>query len=187
MTLAKTIVADAKRVLSKSPTVTRVWWLYLRDPGFKAVVRHRIARVLYVRGFVRISWLLFARTHAATGAELPPTAEIGPGLRIPHPAAIVVGNRAVMGSNCTLLQGVTLGERLGKGGPHDYPTLSDSVTVGAGAKILGGICVHEGAMIGANSVVLSDVPPHATVVGAPARVVTVKSGVTTQDMAFFNH
>jgi serine O-acetyltransferase len=173
MTLVETIAVDAKRVLSTSPTVMRVWWWYLRDPGFKAVVRYRLARVLYVRGFDRVSWLFFARTHAVTGAELPPTAEIGPGLRIPHPAAIVVGNRAVIGSNCTLLQGATLGERLGNRAEHDYPTLSDSVTVGAGAKLLGRIRVHEGAMVGANSVVLSDVPPYATVVGVPARVVTV--------------
>ena len=91
--------------------------------------------------------------------------------RIPHPHGVVIGRGAVIGAGCTLLQGVTLGEkRADGGGDHTYPVLGDLVVVGAGVVILGSVCVGSDAIIGANSVVTRDVPCGTTVLGAPARV-----------------
>nr|WP_231860870.1 serine acetyltransferase [Microbacterium laevaniformans] len=92
-----------------------------------------------------------------------------------HPNGIVLGAGSRLGKNCTILQQVTLGERYANGlGPSTYPTLGDNVTIGAGAKVLGGVMIGDGVQVGANSVVLSDLPPGATAVGAPARAVQPK-------------
>jgi serine O-acetyltransferase len=88
-----------------------------------------------------------------------------------HPHGIVIGSGAIVGAGCTLLQNVTLGERFADGRPpHDYPQVGDRVTIGAGACVLGGVHLGDGAVIGANSVVLSDVPEGGIAVGSPARV-----------------
>jgi serine O-acetyltransferase len=150
------------------------WW-YFRDPGFKAVVRYRMARCLYLSGLEKLSWLLFARTQAVTGAELPPTVQIGEGLRIPHPSGIVVGGGTVVGACCTLLQGATLGERLGRSAGHSYPIIGDNVIIGAGAKVLGRVNIGDGALVGANAVVISDIPPNAVAVGVPARPIASRT------------
>ncbi|WP_380875267.1 hypothetical protein ACFB49_03980 [Sphingomonas sp. DBB INV C78] len=100
-----------------------------------------------------------------TGADIPANSQIGGGLLLPHPNGVVVHPRTVIGSNCLLFQQVTLGTR----GSGDVPRLGCWVEVGAGAKILGGVSIGDHAIIGANAVVLSDVAPHAIVVGIPAR------------------
>jgi serine O-acetyltransferase len=108
---------------------------------------------------------------ALSGLDFVPGADIGPGLLIEHPSGVVIGGGVVIGSRCTLLQNVTLGERYGDGRPpHEYPCIGDGVTIGAGACLLGGIEVGDGAVIGANSVVIHDVPALRVAVGIPARL-----------------
>jgi serine O-acetyltransferase len=114
-------------------------------------------------------------TEVWTGVSIPPAASIGPGLLILHFGGIVINGEAVIGSDCTLHHGVTIGNRTPGG---RSPRLGDRVLVGAGAKLLGDIGVGDGAAIGANAVVLQDVPAGATAVGIPARVVSAdRSGV----------
>lgn len=126
-----------------------------------------------IRRFVldRVYWLLFRVVETLTGISLPRTARIGPGLRIWHFGNIFVHHQAVLGANCTLRQGVTIGDRH-PGGP--VPVLEDDVELGAYAQVFGGVRVGRGARIGAMSVVLQDVPAGATAVGIPARIMPAR-------------
>ena len=116
---------------------------------------------------VKLAWTLQGLVETITGISLPLGVDIGPGLRIHHFGGIFIHNDAVIGAGCTLRQGVTIGDRR-VGGPA--PVREDDVDVGAYAQILGGVRIGRGARIGAMSVVLADVPPGATAVGIPARV-----------------
>jgi serine O-acetyltransferase len=116
-------------------------------------------------------WLIFRFTETVTGISLPKAATIGPGLKIWHFGNIFVNPECVLGANCTLRQGVTIGNRA-EGGPS--PVLEDDVELGAYAQVLGGIRIGRGAKIGAMSVVLVDVPEGATAVGIPARIIEKK-------------
>jgi serine O-acetyltransferase len=118
----------------------------------------------------RLYWLLYRLTETLIGISIPKSVEIGPGLRIYHFGNIFVHADARLGAGCTLRQGVTIGNRH-EGGP--VPVLEDEVDLGAYAQVLGGIRVGRGAKIGAMSVVLQDVPPGATAVGIPARIINV--------------
>src|SRR3954447_124378 len=111
-------------------------------------------------------------SRAVTGIEIHPAAEIGDGLFIDHGTGVVIGETAQVGRDVTLYQGVTLGGT-GFATGKRHPTLEDNVTVGSGAKLLGPITVGHGAKVGANSVVVTDVPPNSTVVGNPGHVVRV--------------
>ena len=111
-------------------------------------------------------------TRAVTGIEIHPAAQIGDGLFIDHGTGVVVGETAEIGHDVTLYQGVTLGGT-GFATGKRHPTVEDNVTIGSGAKLLGPITVGHGAKIGANSVVITDVPPNSTVVGNPGHVVRI--------------
>jgi serine O-acetyltransferase len=113
-------------------------------------------------------WLLHRIVETLTGISIPKSVEIGPGLRIHHFGNIFVHAGAKIGANCTLRQGVTIGNRV-EGGP--VPVLEDGVELGAYAQVLGGVRIGRGAKVGAMSVVLSDIPPGQTAVGVPARIV----------------
>ncbi|MDQ8021979.1 MAG: serine acetyltransferase [Moraxellaceae bacterium] len=132
----------------------------------------------------RVYWLLFRLTETLTGVSLPKDAVIGPGLRIWHFGNIFIHPDAVIGSNCTLRQGVTIGNRE-EGG--EVPVIGNNVELGAYAQVLGGIRIGNDARIGAMSVVLTDVPPGATAVGIPARIIPARprvvatSGTTAND------
>lgn len=128
------------------------------------------------RMWTRCYWLLFRFVETAVGVSLPKAAQIGPGLRIWHFGGIFLHPDTVIGANCTLRQGVTIGNREA-GGP--VPVLGDDVDVGAYAQLLGGIRIGHGCKIGAMSVVLCDVPDGATAVGAPARVILPAAARTT--------
>lgn len=125
-------------------------------------------------------WLLHRLVETLTGVSLPKGAVIGPGLRVYHFGNIFVHDRAVLGANCTLRQGVTIGSRELKG---PAPVVEDDVEFGAYAQVLGGIRVGRGARIGAMSVVLTDVPPGATAVGVPARIIPAKSSPPASEAA----
>jgi serine O-acetyltransferase len=137
-----------------------------------ALLAHRVSHALHHAGVPLLPRLLATATRATTNIEIHPAARIGDALFIDHGTGVVVGETAEIGDNVTLYQGVTLGGT-GFATGKRHPTVEDNVTIGSGAKLLGPITVGHGAKIGANSVVITDVPPNATVVGNPGHVVRV--------------
>ena len=142
-------------------------------PGVQAVLAHRVAHGLHGIGVPVAPRMLSILSRAWTGVEIHPAALIGKGFFIDHAAGVVIGETAEIGDDVTLYQGVTLGGTGFQTGKR-HPTLQDNVTVGAGAKLLGAITVGHGAKIGANTVVINDVPPNTTVVGNPGHPVRVE-------------
>jgi len=141
-------------------------------PGLKALLFHRLAHAGWEVGMCLPARMISQLGRFFTGIEIHPGAKIGRGLFIDHGMGVVIGETAEIGDHCTLFQGVTLGGT-GKQRGKRHPTLGDNVTVGVGAQILGNITVGSGSYIGANSVVIKDVPPEATVVGVPGRIVRI--------------
>jgi serine O-acetyltransferase len=141
-------------------------------PGVHALLAHRVSHALHHAGVPLLPRLLATATRATTNIEIHPAAKIGDALFIDHGTGVVVGETAEIGDNVTLYQGVTLGGT-GFATGKRHPTVEDNVTIGSGAKLLGPITVGHGAKIGANSVVITDVPPNSTVVGNPGHVVRV--------------
>jgi serine O-acetyltransferase len=141
-------------------------------PGVHALLAHRVSHALHDAGVPLVPRIMSTATRAVTNIEIHPAATIGDALFIDHGTGVVVGETAEIGDNVTLYQGVTLGGT-GFATGKRHPTVEDNVTIGSGAKLLGPITVGHGAKIGANSVVITDVPPNATVVGNPGHVVRV--------------
>jgi serine O-acetyltransferase len=142
-------------------------------PGVHALLAHRFANALYGAGVPLLPRLISMLARSLTGIEIHPAARIGEGLFIDHGMGVVVGETAEIGNDVTLYQGVTLGGT-GFATGKRHPTVQDNVTIGSGAKLLGPIIVGHGAKIGANSVVIHDVPPNSTVVGNPGHPVRVE-------------
>jgi len=140
----------------------------LFDSGFQALLAYRIGHALLGWRVPVLPAACRRWAIAACGVDILPRAEIGGGAIVAHGLGLVVGGRTVIGLDCTLLHGVTLGEV--RFDELDCPTVGDRVTIGAGAMVLGGIAIGDGATIGAGAVVLADVPAGATVAGVPARV-----------------
>ncbi|HYU35850.1 MAG TPA: serine O-acetyltransferase [Thermoanaerobaculia bacterium] len=150
----------------------RGFWMALADAllfdsGFQALLAHRMAHALARHGIPVLPALCRRWAIGACGVDILPRADLGGGCIIAHGIGLVVGGRTVIGEDCTLLHGVTLGEA--RSDELDCPRLGDRVTVGAGAIVLGGITIGDDVLIGAGSVVVSDVPPGAVVAGVPAR------------------
>ena len=141
-------------------------------PGIHALLAHRVAYALRHGGVPVLPRLIAMATRAFTGIEIHPAAQIGEGLFIDHGAGVVIGETADIGNDVTIYQGVTLGGT-GFATGKRHPTVQDNVTIGSGAKLLGPITIGHGAKIGANSVVITDVPPNSTVVGNPGHPVRV--------------
>jgi serine O-acetyltransferase len=161
---------DIRCVFDRDPAARSVFEVITCYPGFHALQLHRISHALWTAG---LRWLPRLGSHITrflTGIEIHPGAVIGRRVFIDHGMGVVVGETAEIGDDCTLYHGVTLGGVSWKQGKR-HPTLGKGVVVGAGAKILGPFTVGDGAKIGSNSVVVKAVPPGATVVGIPARVV----------------
>jgi serine O-acetyltransferase len=142
-------------------------------PGVHALLAHRVAHALYTVHVPLLPRLIAAAARAVTGIEIHPAAEIGNGFFIDHGMGVVIGETARIGDDVTLYQGVTLGGT-GFATGKRHPTVQDNVTIGSGAKLLGPITVGHGSKIGANSVVIHDVPPNSTVVGNPGHPVRVE-------------
>jgi serine O-acetyltransferase len=142
-------------------------------PGVHALLAHRVAHALYGAGAAPAARMIATIARSITGIEIHPAACIGAGFFVDHGMGVVVGETAEIGDNVTLYQGVTLGGT-GFATGKRHPTVQDNVTIGSGAKLLGPIVVGHGAKIGANSVVIHDVPPNATVVGNPGHPVRVE-------------
>lgn len=156
----------------KDPAAHSKLEIFLLYPGVHALICHRIAHWFYRRNRRFLARWISEGAKRRTGIDIHPGAQIGRRLVIDHGTGLVIGETAILGDDILLYQGVTLGGS-GKDVGKRHPTLEDHVTVGAGAKVLGSFTVGKGARIAANAVVLSPVPPDATAVGVPARVVRV--------------
>jgi serine O-acetyltransferase len=142
-------------------------------PGVQALLAHRLASRLFAAGWRFPARMIALLSRSITGIEIHPAALIGPGLFIDHGMGVVIGETAELGANVTIYQGVTLGGT-GFATGKRHPTVHDHVIIGSGAKLLGPIVVGRGAKVGANTVVIHDVPPESTVVGIPGRPVRVE-------------
>jgi serine O-acetyltransferase len=166
------VMADVTAARDRDPAAQKVSTFEILSSwaGVQALLAHRVAHVLYEAGLPFVPRLLAYLTRAVTGVEIHPAARIGREFFIDHGSGVVIGETAEIGERVTLYQGVTLGGTGFQRGKR-HPTLGDNVTVGSGAKLLGPIDVGDGAKIGANTVVIEDVPPGATVVGNPGHPV----------------
>jgi serine O-acetyltransferase len=147
--------------------------ILLTWPGVQALLAHRVAHVLQLKRVPVLPRVIATVARAVTGIEIHPAARIGPGLFIDHGMGVVIGETAEVGADVTIYQGVTLGGT-GFATGKRHPTVEDNVTIGSGAKLLGPIVVGHGSKIGANTVVIHDVPPNSTVVGNPGHPVRVE-------------
>lgn len=160
---------DIKAIQERDPAATCVCEIVLLYSGLHAVVLHRIAHGLWKMKIPFLPRLISQIARFFTGIEIHPGAEIGSGLFIDHGSGVVIGETSIIGDNVTLYQGVTLGGT-GKESGKRHPTLGDNIVVGSGAKVLGNITIGTASYIGANAVVLRDVPPNSTVVGVPGNI-----------------
>ena len=160
---------EVKATQERDPAATNILEILLLYPGLHAVIAYRIAHVLVKAKIPFFPRWISQTARFFTGIEIHPGAQIGKGLFIDHGTGVVVGETTIIGNNVTLFQGVTLGGT-GKECGKRHPTLGDNIVVGTGAKVLGNIEVGSNSYIGANAVVLRNVPPNATVVGVPGRV-----------------
>ena len=165
---------DIKNIMQKDPAARSAIEVFFLYPSVRALRDYRFAHWLYKHKCFFLARMVSQNSRRATNIEIHPAATIGKGLFIDHGAGVIIGETTIIGDNCTLYQGVTLGGT-GKDIGKRHPTLGNNVMVGAGAKILGPFTVGDNAKIAANAVVLSEVPPDATCVGVPGRVVRVKN------------
>jgi serine O-acetyltransferase len=173
--LARELRRDVKVIHERDPAARGVTSVEILAtwPGVHALLTHRVAHTLHDAGIPLVPRVLSGVARAATGIEIHPGAQIGDGFFIDHGAGVVIGETAEIGDDVTLYQGVTLGGT-GFATGKRHPTVQDNVTIGSGAKLLGPITIGHGAKIGANSVVIHDVPPNSTVVGNPGHPVRVE-------------
>jgi serine O-acetyltransferase len=172
---AAEIRGDVAAAHSRDPAARGVAGLEILAawPGVHAVLAHRLAHALYGASVPLVPRVIATASRSATGIEIHPAATIGHGFFIDHGMGVVIGETAEIGHNVTLYQGVTLGGTGFRTGKR-HPTVQDNVTIGSGAKLLGPIVVGHGSKIGANTVVIHDVPPNSTVVGNPGHPVRVE-------------
>jgi len=172
--VAKEVRRDVLAARDRDPAARGVSRLEILAtwPGIHALLSYRVAHALALARVPLLPRLISLITRAITGIEIHPAARIGEGLLIDNGAGVVIGETAEIGDDVTLYQGVTLGGT-GFATGKRHPTVQDNVTIGSGAKLLGPITIGHGAKIGANSVVITDVPPNCTVVGNPGHPVRV--------------
>ena len=164
----KNLKYDLNRVMENDPAARSRVEVFLLYPTIHALIAYRIAHLLYTKRLFFLARLISQVSRFFTGIEIHPGAKIGKGLVIDHGMGVVIGETAEIGENVLLYHGVTLGGT-GKDKGKRHPTLGDNVIIGAGAKVLGPIYIGSNSKIGANSVVLKDVPEGATAVGIPAK------------------
>lgn len=171
MGIASEIKSDFQAVFERDPAARTRLEVILTYSGFQAIFFHRLAHWLWKRRIRLISRCLAHLSRFTTGIEIHPGANIGKSFFIDHGMGVVIGETSEIGANVTIYHGVTLGGTSFTRGKR-HPTIEDNVTIGAGAKILGPLRIGTNSKIGANSVVIKDVPPNATVVGIPGKTVT---------------
>jgi serine O-acetyltransferase len=161
---------DLDSARRRDPAARTALEVALSYPGVHAVWAHRVAHRMWREPGLRLAARLLSQwARARTGIEIHPGAQLGRRLFIDHGMGVVIGETSVVGDDVTLFHGATLGGRSMKRGKR-HPTIGDHVTIGAGAKVLGPVWVGDGAQIGANAVVVKDVPPRSVAVGVPAVV-----------------
>ena len=170
MSLLSEIRDDIRATMERDPAATNTLEVVLFYPGFHARLAHRLAHALHRRGLPLVPRGIMHLVRFITGIEIHPGATIGPRFMIDHGMGIVIGETTEIGPDVTLYQGVTLGGTSTRRTKR-HPTLVGSNVVGAGAKVIGAVEIGENARIGAGSVVITNVPPMATVVGVPGHIV----------------
>ena len=167
----KKLKLDIDAAMQNDPAARSRLEVYLTYSGIKALKAHRKANFFYRHNLKLLARIISQRAKRRTGIEIHPAAQIAPGVFIDHGAGVVIGETAVIETGVVIYQGVTLGGTGKDKGAKRHPTIKHDCIISAGAKILGGITVHENCKIGASSVVLEDVPANSTVVGIPGKVV----------------
>ena len=170
---ALTVLRDDLRAIFRNDPAARNLAEVLLYPGLHAIILHRLAHTLWRQRWPFMPRLLSQLSRFLTGIEIHPGARIGRGFFIDHGMGVVIGETTEIGNWVMLYQGVTLGGT-GKQQGKRHPTLEDGVVVGVGASVLGAITIGRAARIGGGAVVVKDVPPHATAVGVPARIVATR-------------
>jgi serine O-acetyltransferase len=168
------LISDFRIIFERDPAARNWLEVIFCYPGFHALCLHRLAHWLHIHKVSFIPRLISHWGRFFTGIEIHPGAKIGKGVFIDHGMGVVIGETAIVGDYTLIYQGVTLGGT-GKESGKRHPTLGNNVIVGAGAKVLGNIQISDRVRIGAGSIVLRDVPPDATVVGIPGRIIAPKS------------
>lgn len=172
--MIKWLIEEGKNILEKDPAAKSLAEAIFFTPGLKARAYHKVAKKFYNRGNIFMARMLSQRARRITGIEIHPGAVLGKRLFIDHGMGIVIGETAIVGDDVTIYHGVTLGGIGGEKGEKRHPTVENGVIIGAGAKILGPITLGDNVKVGANSVVLKNVPSGYTAVGAPARLIENK-------------
>lgn len=178
-------------IIARDPAARSRLEVILCYPGLHAIWLHRIAHFLWRVGLKLLARIVSHTSRFITGIEIHPAVIVGRRVFIDHGLGVVIGETTVIGDDCTIYQGVTLGGTSLYKGTKRHPTLEAGVVVSAGAKVLGGFTVGEGARIGSNAVVLKAVPAGATAVGIPARIVQTPDsqhsftayGITPEDLS----
>jgi len=173
---------DINCVFDRDPAARNTFEILTTYPGLHAVMMHRLSHALWRRGLKWLARLMSNVARLFTGIEIHPGAVMGRRFFIDHGMGVVIGETAVIGDDCTLYHGVTLGGTTWQKGKR-HPSLGCDVVVGAGAKVLGPIVIGDGARIGSNAVVVKAVPPGGTVVGVPGRVIERAVDAATQRRA----
>ncbi len=177
--VSEEIRGDVDAILQRDPAAKSRLEVITLYSGLHALLMYRAAHELQLHGLTYPARMISQIAKFLTGIEIHPGATIGKGLFIDHGSGVVIGETTVIGDNCTLYQGVTLGGT-GKETGKRHPTLGNNVMVGAGAKLLGAFTVGDNSKIAAGAVVLRDVPEDCTAVGIPAKIV-VREGVRVND------
>ena len=177
--------SEIKAVKERDPAAKSALEILLLYPGLHALIMYRISHRLWLWGIPIVPRWLSQLARFWTGVEIHPGSTIGKNLFIDHGMGVVVGETAVIGDNVLLYQGVTLGGT-GKETGKRHPTIGNNVVVGTGAKVLGNITIGDSSYIGANAVVIRDVPPNSTVVGIPGRI-TKQEGRKIDDCLDHTH
>ncbi len=177
------IRADIQTILDRDPAARSGFEVLTCYPGLHAVVLHRMAHACWGMGLKWVGRFISHIARFMTGIEIHPAAVVGSGVFFDHAMGVVVGETAEIGDGCTIYQGVTLGGTSLYKGTKRHPTLGRNVVVGAGAKVLGGFTVGDGAKIGSNAVVTKPVPAGATAVGNPARIIEAKTDAVREEVA----
>lgn len=162
---------DLASVRERDPAARSTWEVLTCYPGVHALLFHRLSHGLWVREWFWLGRFVSHIGRCLTGIEIHPGAVLGRRVFIDHGMGVVIGETAVVGDDCTIYQGVTLGGTSLYRGTKRHPTLGKGVVIGAGAKVLGGFEVGNGAKVGSNAVVVKPVPAGATAVGNPARII----------------
>jgi len=175
--------SDIQCILDRDPAARSTWEVLTCYPGLHAVVLHRRAHWCWNHGLKWPGRFISHITRFLTGIEIHPGAKIGERVFFDHAMGVVVGETAEIGDGCTIYQGVTLGGTSLYKGVKRHPTLGRNVVVGAGAQVLGGFSVGDGAKEGSNAVVTKPVPAGATAVGNPARIIQAELDVKREETA----